>query len=42
MLRVSKMIGHSSVTLTLNTYRHVFDTAQREAANAIDRVLAVE
>ncbi len=39
---VSKMIGHSSVTLTLNTYRHVFDKAQREAANAIDRVLAAE
>jgi integrase len=39
---VSKMIGHSSVTLTLNTYRHVFEKAQREAANAIDRVLAVE
>ncbi len=39
---VSKMIGHSTVTLTLNTYRRVFDKAQREGANAIDRVLAVE
>jgi integrase len=38
----SKMIGHSTVTLTLNTYRHVFEKVQREAANAIDRVLAVE
>lgn len=37
---VSKMIGHSTITLTLNTYRHVFDKAQREAANAIDRVLS--
>jgi site-specific recombinase XerD len=39
---VSKMIGHSTVTPTLNTYRHLFEKAQREAVNAIDRVLAVE
>ena len=39
---VGKMIGHSTVTPTLNTYRHLFEKAQREAANAIDRVLAVE
>jgi integrase len=36
---VSKMVGHSSVTLTLNTNRHVFEKAKREAANAIDAVM---
>lgn len=36
---VSKMVGHSSVTLTLNTYRHVFEKAKREAANAMDAVM---
>jgi integrase len=38
---VSKLVGHSSVTLTLNTYRHVFEKAKREAANAIDAALSV-
>jgi integrase len=37
---VSKMVGHSSVTLTLNTYRHVFEKAKREAANAMDAVMS--
>ena len=36
---VSKMVGHSSVTLTLNTYRHVFDKAARELATAMDAAL---
>jgi integrase len=38
---VSKMVGHSSVTLTYNTYRHVFDKAKRDAANAMDAALTV-
>jgi integrase len=37
---VSRMVGHSSVTLTLNTYRHVFEKAKREAANAMDAALS--
>lgn len=37
---VSKIVGHSLVTLTLNIYRHVFEKAERAAANAMDALLA--
>jgi len=36
---VSKMVGHSTVTLTLNTYRHVFEKAERAAADALEAAL---
>jgi len=36
---VSKMAGHSSVSLIWNTYRHVFEKPQREAAETMDRIL---
>jgi integrase len=36
---VSKMIGHSTVTLTLNTYRHVFEKTERAAADALEAAL---
>ena len=39
---VSKMVGHSSVTLTLNTYRHIFEKAQRSAASAMDAALGAQ
>ncbi|MGA7911391.1 MAG: site-specific integrase [Candidatus Dormiibacterota bacterium] len=37
---VSKLVGHSNVSLTMNTYRHVFEKAKREAANAMDAALS--
>jgi integrase len=37
---VMELLGHSSINLTLNTYSHVFATAQREAAVAMDAALA--
>jgi integrase len=37
---VSEMLGHSTVNITLDLYSHVTPTMQREAAKAIDRVLA--
>jgi hypothetical protein len=36
---VSKMIGHSTVTLTQNTYRHAFEKAERAAADAMEAAL---
>jgi integrase len=35
----SRMLGHSTITTTHNTYRHVFEKAQRQAAISLDRVL---
>lgn len=36
---VSELLGHASVTLTLDTYSHLIPTMQAGAAAAIDRVL---
>lgn len=36
---VSERLGHSTTTLTLDTYSHVLPTLQKEAANAIEAVL---
>jgi integrase len=36
---VSKLVGHSTVTLTRNTYRHVFEKAEREAVAAMEAAL---
>jgi integrase len=36
---VSKLLGHSTVTQTLNTYSHAFAKAERDAANAMDTAL---
>ena len=36
---VMELLGHSNINLTLNTYSHVFGSAQREAADAMDRAL---
>jgi hypothetical protein len=33
-------LGHSQVSLTLNTYSHVLPTLQREAAARMDAALA--
>lgn len=37
---VSEMLGHSTIAITLDTYSHVTRTMQREAAAAMDAVLA--
>ncbi len=36
---VMELLGHSSINLTMNTYSHVFEKAQREAATAMDAAL---
>jgi integrase len=36
---VSEMLGHASVTITLNLYSHVLPNMQREAASAMEGVL---
>jgi integrase len=34
-----KTLGHSQISLTMNTYAHVLPALQREAANKMDRML---
>lgn len=36
---VSEMLGHASVTITLNLYAHVLPDMQKDAAAALDRLL---
>jgi integrase len=36
---VSEMLGHSSVSITLDVYTHVTATVQRQAAATLDRLL---
>ena len=33
---VMETLGHSQITLTLNTYAHIFPEVQRQAADAMD------
>jgi integrase len=37
---VSEMLGHASITITLNTYSHVFPHMQDSAADAMEAVLS--
>jgi integrase len=37
---VSKRLGHSKITTTLNLYTHIFESADEEAATALDSILA--
>lgn len=37
---VSEMLGHSSVSFTLDRYSHVIPTIQRQAARVMDELLA--
>lgn len=39
---VSGMLGHFSAGFTLDTYAHVTNSAQKEAARTMGNVLAVE
>jgi len=36
---VRNLLGHSSITLTSNTYGHVLEQRQRQVARAMDAVL---
>jgi integrase len=36
---VKNLLGHSSITLTSNTYGHVLERRQRQVARAMDAVL---
>lgn len=36
---VMERLGHSTITLTMNTYSHVIAELNQEAADAMDRVL---
>ncbi|MGI8564617.1 MAG: tyrosine-type recombinase/integrase [Candidatus Dormibacter sp.] len=36
---VMETLGHSQISLTMNTYSHVIPAVQAEAANAMDRIL---
>jgi integrase len=37
---VSEMLGHSSIAITLDTYRHVLPTMQDHAAKALEDALS--
>ena len=37
---VSEMLGHASITITLNTYSHVLPDMQDSAADAMDSALS--
>jgi integrase len=37
---VSELLGHSSVSLTLDVYSHVLPDMQREATSALDQMVA--
>jgi integrase len=36
---IMETLGHSTITVTLNTYSHVLDEARQEAADAMDKAL---
>jgi len=38
--KVSEMLGHSSVTITLSIYSHVLPSMHRDAATAMDELFA--
>ena len=40
IVTISKRLGHKSADITLKVYAHLFRTDDREAAAAIDRMLA--
>jgi len=37
-LTIKKRLGHSDITITLNTYGHLYDDAQKKLANKLDEV----
>ncbi|HSM38156.1 MAG TPA: tyrosine-type recombinase/integrase, partial [Candidatus Limnocylindrales bacterium] len=39
---VMEQLGHSTITLTMDTYSHVIPALQRDAADRMDAMLGVE
>ena len=39
---VSELLGHATVSITLDLYSHVLPDMQKEAVDAMDRLLAAE
>ena len=39
---VMETLGHSRISVTLDTYTHVLPALQREAADAMDRALGLD
>ena len=39
---VMEILGHSTIALTMNTYSHILPAAQRQAADAMDRLLVAQ
>jgi integrase len=39
---VSQMLGHSSIAMTLDMYRHIVPDLQQNAATAMDRMLGMQ
>ena len=39
---VMEILGHSTISLTMNTYSHVLPKAQRDAAEPLDRLFTAE
>jgi len=37
---VMEILGHSTITLTMNTYSHVLPSAQRDAAALLDNLFS--
>ena len=37
--KVSKMLGHATISITLDTYSHVIPTMHRDAARVMDELL---
>jgi integrase len=37
---ITERLGHSQISLTMNTYAHLSPALEREAARALDAVLA--
>jgi integrase len=35
---VQEMVGHASITMTLDTYGHLFDSLQEETASRLDAI----
>jgi len=39
---ISDRLGHSTITLTADTYSHVGERLQREASNKLEKVFSVK
>jgi integrase len=39
---VQEMLGHATISMTMDTYSHVLPSMQKEAAGKIDRLFQIE